>query len=134
MLKIYSLSICKPLEIIFRTCLSHGKFLEEWKKVDVVPVFQKGIRQCVRNYHPVSLLPICTKIFERIIYNYTHDVIDNNLISQNHSGFKRGDSCINQLISIAHNILNLLDKVLKVRGVFLDISKAFNRVWHEELI
>ena len=72
----------------------------------------------------MSLLPICSKIFEKIIYNNTYNyLIDNNLISQNQSGFKRGDSCINQLISITHDILNLLDEGLEVRGVFLDISK-----------
>ena len=96
MLKICGVSICKPLEITFRSCLNHGKFPEEWKKANVVPVFKKGDKQCVKNYHPVSLLPICSKIFERIIYNNTYSyLIDNNLISQNQSGFKRGDSCIN---------------------------------------
>ena len=81
------------------------------------------------------MLPICSKIFERIIYNNTYNyLIDNNLISQNQSGFKRGDSCINQLISITHDILNSLDEGLEVRGVFLDISKAFDKVWHEGLI
>ena len=78
------------------------------------------------------MLPIYSKIFERIIYNNTYNYrIDNNLISQNHSGFKRGDSCINQLISVTHDILNSLDEGLEVRGVFLDISKAFDKVWHE---
>ena len=73
--------------------------------------------------------------FERVIYNNTYNyLIDNNLISQNQSGFKRGDSCINQLISITHDILNSLDEGLEVRGVFLDISKAFDKVWHEGLI
>ena len=81
------------------------------------------------------MLPICSKIFERIIYNNTYNyLIDNNLISQNQSGFKRGDSCINQLISITHDILNSLDEGLEVRGVFLDISKAFDKVWHDGLI
>ena len=61
-------------------------------------------------------------------------LIDNNLISQNQSGFKRGGSCINQLIPITHNILNSLDEGLEVRDVFLDISKAFGKVWHEGLI
>ena len=56
------------------------------------------------------------------------------IISQNQSGFKRGDSCINQLISITHDILNSLDEGLEVRGVFLDISKAFHKVWHNGLI
>ena len=80
------------------------------------------------------MLPICSKIFERIIYNKTCNyLIDNNLISQNQSGFNRGDSCINQLISITHDILNSLDEGLEVRGVFLDISKAFDKVWHKGL-
>ena len=134
-LKICGVSIYKPLEIILETCLIHGKFPEEWKKANVVPVFKKSDKQCVKNYCPLSLLPICSKIFERIIYNNTYNyLIDNNLISQNQSRFKCGDSCINQLISITHDILNLLDEGLEVRGVFLDISKAFDKVWHKGLI
>ena len=81
------------------------------------------------------MLTICSKIFKRIIYNNTDGYrIDNNLISQNQSGFKCGDSCINQLISVTHDILNSLDEGLEVRGVFLDISKAFDKVWQEGLI
>ena len=64
-----------------------------------VPVFKKADKQCLTNYRPVSLLRIFSKIFERIICNNTYNyLIDNNLISQNQSGFKRGDSCINRLI------------------------------------
>ena len=47
---------------------------------------------------------------------------------------KRGDSCIYKQISVTHDILNSLDKGLEVRGVLLDISKAFDKVWHEGLI
>ena len=81
------------------------------------------------------MLSICSKIFERIIYNTIYNyLIDNNLVLQNQSGLKRGDSCINQLISITHDILNSLDEGLEVRGVFLGLSKAFDKVWHEGLI
>ena len=58
----------------------------------------------------------------------------NNLISPNQSGFKPGDSCINQLLSISHKIYKSFDDGLEKRGVFLDISKAFDKVWHEGLI
>ena len=58
----------------------------------------------------------------------------NYLISPNQSGFKSGDSCINQLLSITHEIYKSFDDGLEVRGVFLDISKAFDKVWHEGLI
>ena len=60
--------------------------------------------------------------------------ITNHLISTNQSGFKPGDSCINQLLSITHGIHASLDEGYEVWGVFLDISKAFDKVWHEGLI
>ena len=60
--------------------------------------------------------------------------IRNNLISQNQSGFKPGDSCINQLLTITHEIYKSFDACLDVRAVFLDISKAFHKVWHQGLL
>ena len=54
--------------------------------------------------------------------------IDNNLITPKQSGFRTGDSCINQLLSITHDIFNSFDNGLEVRGVFLGISKAFDKV------
>ena len=69
MLKICGDSICRPLNIIFKTCLRTGKFPLEWKKANIVPIHKKGDKQAVKNYRPVSLLPICGKIFERLLYN-----------------------------------------------------------------
>ena len=60
--------------------------------------------------------------------------IRNDLISQNQSGFKPGDSCINQLLAITHEIYKSFDACLDVRAVFLDISKAFDKVWHQGLL
>ena len=59
---------------------------------------------------------------------------ENDLISSNQSGFKQGVSRINQLLSITHDIYQSLDQGYEVRGVFLDISKAFDKVWHKGLI
>ena len=50
------------------------------------------------------------------------------------SGLRPGDSCINQLLCITHDIYQSLDDGLETRGVFLDISKAFDKVWHEGLL
>ena len=60
--------------------------------------------------------------------------IENDLISQNQSDFKSGDSCINQLLSITHEIYQSFDEGFDVHSVFLDISKAFDKVWHDGLI
>ena len=98
--------------------------------------FIKGDKQSLADYRPISLLPICGKIFERLLYNEMFNFfIANHLISTNQSGFKPGDSCINQLLSITHGIYASLDDGgYKVRDVFLDISKTFDKVWHEDLI
>ena len=58
----------------------------------------------------------------------------NNLLSPNQSGFRPGDSCINQLLSINHEILSAFGMGPEVRGIFLDISKVFDKVWHDGLI
>ena len=60
--------------------------------------------------------------------------IDQGLSSANQSGFKSGDTCVNKLLSITHNIYKLFDDGYEVRGVFLDISKAFDKVWRDGLI
>ena len=57
--------------------------------------------------------------------------ITNHLISTNQSGVKPGDACINQLLSITHKIYVSFDEKYEVIGVFLDISKIFDKVWHE---
>ena len=83
----------------------------------------------------MSLLPIAGKIFERILYNNMFDFFSkNHLISRNQSGFKPGGSCINQLLSITHEIYKSFDDGLDVRGVFLNISKAFDKAWHKDLL
>ena len=75
------------------------------------------------------------KDFERLIYNSLFEYfIVNDLISLNQSGFKPGDSCTNQLMSITHEIYRSFDDGFEVRGVFLDIPKAFDKVWHNGLI
>ena len=109
------------ISIIFKDCLSEGKFLHEWKKANVVPVHKKGNKQSLENYRPISLLPICRKIFERLIYNEMFTFFtENNLIFPNQSGFRPGDSCVNQLLAITHEIYKSFDEGFEVRGVFLD--------------
>ena len=60
--------------------------------------------------------------------------IENDLIFQYQSGFKPGDSCINELLSITYKTCQLFDEGFDVRSVFLVISKAFDKVWHDGII
>ena len=61
-------------------------------------------------------------------------IFSKNNLPPNQSGFRPGDSCINQLLSINHEFLSAFDTGLDVRGIFLDIFKAFDKVWHDRLI
>ena len=128
------ITICKPLRLIFNHCIDNGIYPCEWKKTNVVPVHKKDDKQTFKNYRPVSLLPIINRIFERLLYNEIFRFfLDKDLISASQSGFKPGDSCTNQLLSITHNIYKSFDDSSGVRSVFLDISKAFDKVWHNGL-
>ena len=135
MLKICRNSLCRPLEVIFNNCLVNGIFPSVWKKGNVVLVHKKNDKQHLNNYLPISLLPICSKTFKRLIFNEIFEFfIENNLISQHQSGFKPGDSCSNQLLSITHKIYQSFDEGFDVRSVFRDISKTFDGVWHDGII
>ena len=80
---------------------------------------------------------ICAKLFERILFNNIYNyLISNNLITTNQSGFKPDDSTNNQLLYLTHIIHSsfYLNMSREVRHVFLDMSKAFDKVWHEGLL
>ena len=81
------------------------------------------------------MLPICGKIFEKIIFDHLYTFLsENKLLSKHQSGFRPGDPTINQLLSITTEIYHAFETLDETRAVFLDISKAFDKVWHEGLI
>ena len=76
-----------------------------------------------------------SKVFERVVHNKVYSYLDsNNLLTPRNSGFKKGDGTTSQLISITDKIYKALDSKSEVRMVCLDLSKAFDRVWHKGLL
>ena len=89
------------------------------------------------NYRPISLLFIFRKIFESVIYNTLFNHFQSKkLFTSSQSGFLPDDSCIAHLLSIIHEIQTAFDNnpTVDVRCVFLEISKAFDKVWHSGLL
>ena len=108
-----------------------------WKRSNIILVHKKNDKQLVKNDRPISLLPIFGKIFEKIIFDRLYNFLSQEeLLNPNQSGFRPSDSFVNQLIAITHEIFEAFDcnPSLEVRSVFLDISKAFDKVWHEGLL
>ena len=88
-------------------------------------------------YRPIFLLPILGKVFEKILYNNIFEYLqESTLLCKSQSGFRRSDTCEYILVSIVYETYASFDcnPPFDVRAVFLDISKAFNRVWHNELV
>ena len=69
MLKVCGPSIYKHLELNFKQCPETGVFLPEWKNGNIVPIHKKGDKQILKNHCLVSVLPICGKILERLMFN-----------------------------------------------------------------
>ena len=91
------------------SCLQKNVFPSVSKLTRFISIYKKESKQIVKNYSPTLLIAICSKTFERLIYNDAcpyHN--DDTLISLNESGFKPGNFCINQFLSITHEIIYLI--------------------------
>ena len=124
-------------QIIFRNILSTSIYPDMWKFANVTPILKNGGKQLIKNYRLISLLPICGKFLEKLIFNTLHSYLQlNDLIIKNQSGFRLGDSTTNQLLYLVDEIYQAFDSTesLEVRAVFLGVSKAFDKVWHSGLI
>lgn len=134
-LRRYAESLAKFLVIIFRISFLTGKVPSDWKIARVVPIYKKGCRFSIENYRPISLLSTCSKIMEHIIANHINDFLQRNSVLTGHQhGFRKGYSTSTQLVSVIHSFASVLDCNGQIDAIFLDFSKAFDKVPHHSLI
>ena len=129
MIQLCGKAIVEPLGVLFLSFLEQGVYPDDWKKSNIVPIHKKERKNLIKNYRRISLLPVFSKVFERIILNSLFNFfLENKLFTQ--SGFLPGDSCIAQLLFITHKIYKSFDCKPSVdeRGTFSGISKAFDTV------
>ena len=135
MLKEAAPCIADPLAKLFNLSLTLNKFPNDWKKANVLPLHKKGPENACENYRPISLLNVVGKVFEKIIFKHIYNFfLQNQVITPFQSGFVRGDSTVNQLLYLYQQFAKALDEQKEVRIVFFDITKAFDKVWHEGLM
>ena len=137
MIKLCDESVIKPLCMIYEKCIESGVYQSAWKKSNLVPTHKKESRQLKKNYRPISLLPIFGKLSEKLIFDAIYNQLyDRKRLVENQSGFRPGDSTINELLLVTHEIYSGFEEVssMETREIFLDLSKALDRVWHKVLI
>ncbi len=132
---------CSPelsplLAKLFRKCISESCFPSCWKVANVIPAYKNsGERSEPRNYRPISLLSVISKVFESTISQQLVTYFDrHNLFSDSQYGFRAGRSTADVLTVISEKIYRSLNKSGEARAIALDISKAFDRVWHAGLL
>jgi hypothetical protein len=102
---------------------------------NITPVHKKNSKQNKTKYRPISLLSCMEKVLKKLDFKTLYGFCErNNLLTWKNSGFKPLDSTVNQLISIIHQIYTALETGQEVCIIFLDVSKAFYRVYHDGLI
>ena len=119
----------KPIYILWRASLDAGHLPKYMKNCVVTPVFKKGDRSLAENYRPISLISHLCKLFERIIVKkLTAYLEEADLYNEEQHGFRKGRSCLSQLLEHHQKILAALEQHRGVDVVYLDFAKAFDKV------
>ena len=127
--------IIEPFVYLINLSLSCGTFPKELKIAKVLPLFKSGDVSKFNNYRPVSVLPVMSKVFEKVFYSRLIDFLKKNEILYNYQfGFREGHSTYMALLTLIDNIVNSFEKNEYTLGVFLDFSKAFDTIDHKILL
>ena len=115
--------------------MNEGIFPKIWKIAHVTLLHKKGPENLYDKYRPISLLSCVGKVLERCVHSRVLNYLNvNNIITPSQSGFMPGDSTVNQLTSIYHDLCTSFDQRITTQSIFFDISKAFDRQWHKGLL
>ena len=118
---------------LFRKCTDSGSIPSVWKMANVTALHKSGSKKEPLNYRPVSLTCIICKVYEQIIRSNIVEFLSDNISDQQH-GFVKNKSCLTNLLETMNCIINILESEAPVDLIYLDFSKAFDRVPHFRLL
>ena len=135
MLKAVAKEVAVPLSTLVNISFREGKFADIYKHSNVIPLTQNGDNSDSSIFLSVSLLSNVGKLQERIFFKHIYNILpENDLLYKYQSGFLPNHSTTFQLIDMYHHICQAFSSNQYSCMDFLDFSKAFDRVWHKELI
>ena len=129
-LKSCATALCEPIHHLFVQCIHQAYLPQEWKTHWVTPIFKSGDKTNVKNYRPISLLCIVSKVLEKIVFHKIYDHIDTLTICSEQYGFLRGHSSVQQLLVHLHSLVDSFSQGCQSDVIYLDIRKAFDSVSH----
>ena len=133
-LKIAFAVISSSLLKIFNVSTETNIFPDAWKIARVTPIYKEGEKSEKSNYRPISVLPVKSRLFEKLIYDQLYQYMNaSGLLSLDQSGFRALHSTITCLLKCTDDWFNGIDKGLLAGIIFIDLKKAFDTVDHEIL-
>ncbi|XP_048580104.1 uncharacterized protein LOC116603374 isoform X1 [Nematostella vectensis] len=134
-LKCAAHAISPSLTYIFNNSIISNCFPDEWKMARVLPLFKKGSKTIPDNYRPISILPVISKLMEKIMYEQLYDHFTaNQILSEQQFGFRRLHSTVSALLDSTNSWYINMDRQKFNLVVFLDLKKAFDTVNHDILL
>ena len=122
-----------PIEILCRLSIEQGVFPARWKRANVVPVHKKGDKKNPENYRPVSLLPLCSKVLQKVVYDCLLDHC-RPVLPLNQHGFLPKRSCVTNLTCFLNDAWGSIAEGKQLDTVYTDFSSAFTSVSHKLLL
>ena len=135
-LKNIPLKATRFITILINSSLRLEHFPDQWKVAQIILIPKPGKdHNLVSSYRPISLLPIISKIFEKLLANRINKIIlEKKLIPNHQFGFRNKHATIEQVNRITNKIRNAFERKKYCSAAFLDVSQAFDKVWHKGLL
>ena len=127
--------IAQPLKSLINRCLKNSLFPSAEKCAKIIPIYKCDERSLMDNYRPISVLPVLSKMFERVVHQQLYAYLEqNNLLSKRQFGFRNRPSTQHAVTKFSDSIRQNMDKGLMTGVIYIDLRKAFDTVDHARLL